>query len=83
MKVWVLGSGSRGNAVVVESGESRLMIDCGFGPTVLERRLEQVPGTDEIRLHEGLGPIDRTIDVTFGRQVHDGVRRVLGKDLAQ
>ena len=34
MKVWVLGSGSRGNAVVVESGECRVMIDVGFGPRI-------------------------------------------------
>ena len=40
MKVWVLGSGSRGNAVVVESGECRVMIDVGFGPRILQKRLE-------------------------------------------
>lgn len=39
MKLWVLGSGSRGNAVVVESGESRIMIDVGFGPRTLQKRL--------------------------------------------
>ena len=39
MKLWVLGSGSRGNAVVVESGDSRIMIDVGFGPRVLQKRL--------------------------------------------
>jgi phosphoribosyl 1,2-cyclic phosphodiesterase len=39
MKLWVLGSGSRGNAVVVESGSSRVMIDVGFGPRVLRKRL--------------------------------------------
>jgi phosphoribosyl 1,2-cyclic phosphodiesterase len=39
MKLWVLGSGSRGNAVVVESGGSRVMIDVGFGPRALRQRL--------------------------------------------
>lgn len=39
MKLWVLGSGSRGNAVVVESTGTRLMIDVGFGPRVLQKRL--------------------------------------------
>jgi phosphoribosyl 1,2-cyclic phosphodiesterase len=39
MKLWVLGSGSRGNAVVVEAGGSRLMIDVGFGPRILQKRL--------------------------------------------
>ena len=40
MKLWVLGSGSRGNAVLVESGDSRIMIDVGFGPRILKKRLE-------------------------------------------
>src|ERR1051325_8117896 len=40
MKVWVLGSGSRGNATLVESGGTRLMIDVGFGPRILKKRLE-------------------------------------------
>jgi phosphoribosyl 1,2-cyclic phosphodiesterase len=35
----VLGSGSRGNAVVVESNGTRLMIDVGFGPRILQKRL--------------------------------------------
>lgn len=39
MKLWVLGSGSRGNAVVVESHGTRLMVDVGFGPRVLQQRL--------------------------------------------
>jgi len=39
MKLWVLGSGSRGNAVVVESHGTRLMIDVGFGPRILQKRL--------------------------------------------
>jgi phosphoribosyl 1,2-cyclic phosphodiesterase len=39
MKLWMLGSGSRGNAVVVESGASRIMIDVGFGPRILRKRL--------------------------------------------
>jgi phosphoribosyl 1,2-cyclic phosphodiesterase len=42
MKLWVLGSGSRGNAIVVESGACRLMIDVGFGPRILKKRLEAI-----------------------------------------
>jgi phosphoribosyl 1,2-cyclic phosphodiesterase len=34
-----LGSGSRGNATVVESGDTRLLIDCGFSVRETERRL--------------------------------------------
>jgi phosphoribosyl 1,2-cyclic phosphodiesterase len=42
MKLWVLGSGSRGNAVVVESGECRVLIDAGFGPRILQKRMRSV-----------------------------------------
>jgi len=42
MKLWVLGSGSRGNAIVVDTGESRLLIDAGFGPRILQKRLQSV-----------------------------------------
>jgi phosphoribosyl 1,2-cyclic phosphodiesterase len=34
-----LGSGSRGNALVVEAGGTRVLLDCGFGPRELARRL--------------------------------------------
>ena len=40
MKVWVLGSGSRGNAVLVESDDTRVLIDVGFGPRTLAARLK-------------------------------------------
>jgi phosphoribosyl 1,2-cyclic phosphodiesterase len=39
MKVWVLGSGSRGNAVLLECGDTRVLIDAGFPPRELARRL--------------------------------------------
>ena len=42
MKVWVLGSGSEGNAVLVEAGESRVLIDCGFGTRTLAGRLKTI-----------------------------------------
>lgn len=42
MKVWVLGSGSNGNAVVVEGDGQRVLIDAGFGPRALTRRLRAV-----------------------------------------
>jgi phosphoribosyl 1,2-cyclic phosphodiesterase len=40
MRVWVLGSGSAGNAVLLESDGTRLLIDAGFGPRTLARRLK-------------------------------------------
>ena len=42
MKLWVLGSGSRGNAVLVQSGETRVLIDVGFGPRILKKRLDAI-----------------------------------------
>lgn len=38
MKVWVLGSGSRGNAIVVDNGSTRVLIDAGFSARELNRR---------------------------------------------
>ncbi len=40
MRVAVLGSGSAGNAVVVESDSRRLLVDAGFSCRELERRLD-------------------------------------------
>ncbi len=42
MKVTVLGSGSRGNSILVESGEVRLLVDAGFSGRDMERRLAAV-----------------------------------------
>ena len=42
MKVWVLGSGSAGNAVLVECGESRVLVDAGFGTRELSGRLRSI-----------------------------------------
>ena len=42
MKLWILGSGSEGNAVLVESGDSRVLVDAGFSPRELGRRLRSI-----------------------------------------
>lgn len=39
LRLTVLGSGSRGNAIVVEGSHGRLLVDAGFGVRALERRL--------------------------------------------
>ncbi len=41
LRFCVLGSGSGGNAVVVESGDRRLLLDAGFSCRELERRMRQ------------------------------------------
>lgn len=45
----VLGSGSSGNATLVEAGETRILIDAGLGPRVLADRLTQA-GVDPASL---------------------------------
>ena len=50
MRFASLGSGSRGNALVVEAGGTRVLVDCGFGPRQLARRLGRL----------GLSPADLT-----------------------
>jgi phosphoribosyl 1,2-cyclic phosphodiesterase len=37
-----LGSGSKGNAWVVQAGRTTVLVDCGFGPRVALRRLERL-----------------------------------------
>lgn len=42
MRFALLGSGSKGNALVIEYGETRLLIDCGFSAREIERRLARL-----------------------------------------
>lgn len=42
MRAWTLGSGSSGNALLLESGEHRILIDCGFGPRAIVTRLKAI-----------------------------------------
>src|SRR5512133_807702 len=47
MRLWVLGSGSRGNAVLIECGDTRVLVDAGFAPRELARRLSAVGVTPQ------------------------------------
>jgi glyoxylase-like metal-dependent hydrolase (beta-lactamase superfamily II) len=42
MRLWLLGSGSKGNALLVECGETRVLIDAGFSARRLGERLQQI-----------------------------------------
>lgn len=42
MRFGCLGSGSKGNAWLVEAGDTRILIDCGFGPRETARRLARL-----------------------------------------
>ena len=49
LRLRVLGSGSTGNATLVEGGGSRVLIDAGLGPRQLKERLESA-GVDPVSL---------------------------------
>lgn len=42
MRGWTLGSGSSGNALLLESDGHRILIDCGFGPRAIVTRLKAI-----------------------------------------
>jgi len=50
MKFVSLGSGSKGNATIVSSGKTNLMIDCGFGIKEASQRLGKV-GLDPTKIN--------------------------------
>ncbi len=61
MRIAALGSGSKGNAVLLQSASTTLMIDCGFGLRETEKRLADI----------GLVPSDiSAILVTHEHQDH-------------
>ena len=47
MRFASLGSGSRGNATLVESGATRVLVDCGFSCRETERRLARLGRTPD------------------------------------
>lgn len=61
MKVASLGSGSAGNSLYVEAGNTRILVDAGFSGAQLERRLDQL----------GVGPHQiRAVVVTHEHRDH-------------
>jgi phosphoribosyl 1,2-cyclic phosphodiesterase len=44
MRVWLLSSGSSGNAAIVEAEGGRLLVDAGLGPRVLAARMRALGG---------------------------------------
>ena len=42
MRFASLGSGSRGNATVIEAEDTRILLDCGFAARELEQRLTRL-----------------------------------------
>lgn len=74
MRICLLASGSKGNSLLIESGQTRLLIDAGLSARELRKRLELV-GVEASSLtallitHEhadhvrGLGPLVRQLDL--------------------
>jgi phosphoribosyl 1,2-cyclic phosphodiesterase len=74
MRICLLASGSKGNSILVESGQTRLLIDAGLSARELRKRLDSI-GVDAESLtallitHEhgdhvrGLGPLVRQLDL--------------------
>jgi len=74
MRICLLASGSKGNAIMLESGQTRLLIDAGLSAREIRRRLGLI-GVDAESLtallitHEhtdhvrGLGPLVRQLDI--------------------
>ncbi len=72
MRVTVLGSGSSGNCTLVATAEACLLIDLGFGPRSLERRMRQA-GIDNLR--------PEAILITHGHRDHcQGVGRFVDQN---
>jgi len=92
MKVCVLGSGSKGNCTLVESGRTTLLIDAGFSGVEIKRRLAAIGrGPDEITAilvtHEhndhisGVGVMSRrsSIPVYANPATHSASEKRVGK----
>jgi phosphoribosyl 1,2-cyclic phosphodiesterase len=50
MRVWILGSGSKGNAVLLECGATRVLVDSGFSARRLAERLRCI-AVDPASIH--------------------------------
>ena len=80
MKLCVLGSGSKGNAVYVEAGRTRLMFDVGLSALQIRRRLSSV-GVDpaDYVLQPPTAEQESQIATVLDRAV-DAVTALIGDD---
>ena len=42
MKIAILGSGSSGNSIYIESAKSKILIDAGFSGKVIKEKMEKI-----------------------------------------
>ncbi len=86
MRVCLLASGSKGNAVFIDAGETRLLIDVGLSAREIDRRLRSI-GVEADSLHailvthehldhvRGVGPMARRYDLPL--YMHPDTHRAL------
>jgi phosphoribosyl 1,2-cyclic phosphodiesterase len=76
MEALVLASGSSGNAVLIRSGETSILVDCGVSALQVRKRLEAFDNTSEeidviLLTHEHSDHV-RGLDVFLRRQGDPG-----------
>jgi phosphoribosyl 1,2-cyclic phosphodiesterase len=71
VRISVLASGSKGNAVLFESGSARILVDVGIGPRTLAARIEQAGG----------GGMPDAIVVTHSHTDHGGCCAMVARKL--
>ena len=50
MKIAVLGSGSKGNSIYIESKNSKILVDAGFSGKIIKEKMEKIgKNLDDIR----------------------------------
>ena|SRR5215204_1706895 len=59
-----------------------ILVDALQPTPVLERRLQQREGADDVGAHERRRAVDRTVDVALGGEMDDDVRREASDQLA-
>ena len=90
MRFASLGSGSKGNATIVKTDETCIIVDCGFSLKETERRMQrlQLQGSDIdaiLLTHEhgdharGIGPLARKYDIPVWTTRGTNEKAVLGK----
>jgi hypothetical protein len=66
----------------VQKAERRALVRRQAAP-VPQRFLQQREGADDVGLDELAGPVDRAVDMAFGREIHHCVRLVCLEQFSQ
>ena len=87
MRLWSLGSGSKGNALLVECGDTRILVDAGFPARTLASRLAVIGVTPEsisacVMTHEHIDHVRgaAVAQAKWGWALHASAGTVRGSD---